>query len=174
MLLTYGVEEDSWESQPVYPKWNQPWIFIGGTDAKAETLIFWLPDVKNWLIWKESDSGNDWRWEEKGTTEDEMVGWHHQLNGREAWCAIVHGVRKSLIWLNNWTELKMGGESGWFPRFLPFLTIKWIPLGLKNLELKNPFSMPRVMAEIYTKLYKKYLNQWYFSFFQFYGNILSK
>ena len=72
-----------WEEiQPVHPERNQSWISIGRTDAEAETLILWPPDVKNWLIWKEPDAGKDWRQEEKGTTEDEMVGWHHLLNGR--------------------------------------------------------------------------------------------
>ena len=70
------------ESQPVHPKGNQSWIFIGRADAEAETLILRTPDAKNWLIWKDFDAGKDWRWE-KGTTEDEMVGWHYQLNGRE-------------------------------------------------------------------------------------------
>ena len=71
------------EIQLVHPKGNQSWMFIGRTDAEAETPILWLPDAKNWLIWKDSDAGKDWRWEEKGTTEDEMVGWHHRLNGHE-------------------------------------------------------------------------------------------
>ena len=62
---------------------NQSWIFIGRTDAEAETPILWPPDAKNWLIWKDPDAGKDWRQEEKGTTEDEMVGWHHRLNGHE-------------------------------------------------------------------------------------------
>ena len=74
---------DSKEIQPVHPKGNQSWICIGGTDAEAETPILWSPDVKNWLIWKDPDVGKDWRQEEKGTTEDEMVGWHHWLNGHE-------------------------------------------------------------------------------------------
>ena len=74
---------DCKEIQPVHPKGNQSWIFIGRTDAEAETLILWPPDVKNWLIRKDSDARNDWRWEEKGTTDDEMVGWHHRLNGHE-------------------------------------------------------------------------------------------
>jgi len=69
--------------QPVHPKGNQSWIFIGRTDFEAETPILWPPDAKNWLIWKDPDAGKDWRWEEKGTTEDEMVGWHHWLNGHE-------------------------------------------------------------------------------------------
>ena len=68
---------------PVHPKGNQFWIFIGRTDAEAETLILWPPDGKNWLIWKDPDAGKDWRQEEKGTTEDEMLGWHHRLNRHE-------------------------------------------------------------------------------------------
>ena len=68
------------EIQPVHPKWNQSWIFIGRTDAEPETLILWLPDVKNWLIWKDPD---DLGQEEKGMTEDEMVGWHHWCDERE-------------------------------------------------------------------------------------------
>ena len=70
---------DCKEIQPVHPKGNQSWILIGRTDAEAETPILWPPDVKNLLIWKDPDAGKDWRREEKGTTEDEMVGWHHQL-----------------------------------------------------------------------------------------------
>ena len=62
---------------------NQSWVFIGGTDAEVETPIFWPPDVKNWLIGKDPDAEKDWRWEEKGITEDEMVGWHHWLDGCE-------------------------------------------------------------------------------------------
>ena len=69
--------------QSVCPKGNQSWIFIGRTDAKAETPILWRPDAKNWLIGKDPDAGKDWRREEKGTMEDEMTGWHHRLNGHE-------------------------------------------------------------------------------------------
>ena len=75
---------DCKEIQPVHPKGNQSWIFIGRTDGEAETLILWPPEVKNWLIGKDPDAGKDWRQEEKGTIEDEMVGWHHWLNGRES------------------------------------------------------------------------------------------
>ena len=71
------------EIQPIYSKGNQSWIFIGRTDAEAETPILWPPDAKNWLIGKDPDSGKDWRQAEKETTEDEMVGWHHWLNGHE-------------------------------------------------------------------------------------------
>ena len=101
---------DCKEIQPIYPKGNQFWIFIGRTDAETETLILWPPHVKNWLIGKDPDAGQDWRWEEKGTTEDETVGWHHRLNGhelvmdREACHAAVHRVTKSQTQLNDWTE----------------------------------------------------------------------
>ena len=71
------------EIQPVHPKGNQSWIFIGRTDVEAETPIIWSPDAKNWLTGKDSDAGRDWGQEEKGTTEDEVVGWHHRLNGHE-------------------------------------------------------------------------------------------
>ena len=71
---------DCKEIQPVHPKRNQSWIFTGRTDVEAETPILWPPDGKNWLIWKDPDAGKEWRREEKGVTEDEMVGWHHQLN----------------------------------------------------------------------------------------------
>ena len=74
---------DSKEIQPVHPKGDQSWIFIRRIDAEAETPILWPPEAKNWLKGKDPDAGKDWRWEEKGIAEDEMVGWHHQLNGHE-------------------------------------------------------------------------------------------
>ena len=76
---------DCKEIQPVHPKGHQSWVSIGGTDAEAETPILWPPDAESWLTWKDPDAGKDWRQEEKGTTEDEMVGWHHRLNGHEFW-----------------------------------------------------------------------------------------
>ena len=115
---------DCKEIQPVHPKGNQAWIFIARTDAETETPILWPPDAKNWLIWKDPDAGKDWRQGEKGTTEDEMVGWHHRLDehefeqplgvgdGPEVWRAAVHGVAKSQTRLSNWTELK------WHRQFL--------------------------------------------------------
>ena len=74
---------DCKESKPVNPKGNQSWIFFGRTDAEDETTVLWPPDVKNWLIGKDPDTGKDWRWEEKGMTVDEIVEWHHWLTGHE-------------------------------------------------------------------------------------------
>ena len=74
---------DSKEIQPVHPKGSQSWIFTGRTDAEAETPILWPLDAKNWFIRKDPDAGKDWSWEEKGSTEGEMVEWYHQLNGHE-------------------------------------------------------------------------------------------
>ena len=108
---------DSRKVQPVHPKGNQSLIFIGRTDAKAETPILWPRHAKSWLIVKDSDAGRYWGQEEKGTTEDEMAGWHHRLDGHEfdsapeigdgqgAWRAVIHGVAKSRTRLSDWTEL---------------------------------------------------------------------
>ena len=85
MVLEKTLESplDCKEIKAVNSKGNQSWIFIGRSDAEAETPILWLPDAKNWLIWKDPDARIDWKWEEKGTTEDEVVGWYHWLDGHE-------------------------------------------------------------------------------------------
>ena len=85
MVLKKTLESplDGKEIQPVHPKGDKSWVFIGRTDAKAETPILGPPDVKSWLIGKDPDAGRDWGQEEKGMTEDEMAGWHHRLDGRE-------------------------------------------------------------------------------------------
>ena len=85
MVLENTLESplDRKEIQPVHPKGDQSWVFIGRTDAEAETSIFWPPDVKYWLIWKAPVAGKDWRREEKGSTKDEMVGWHRWLNDHD-------------------------------------------------------------------------------------------
>ena len=109
MVLEKTLESplDCKEIQPVHPKGDQSWVFFGSHDAKAETPVVWPPHAKSRLIGKDSDAGRDWGQEEKGTTEDEMAGWHHRLMdmslselqelvmGREALRAAVHGVTKS-------------------------------------------------------------------------------
>ena len=113
---------DCKEIQPVHSEGDQPWLFFGRNDAKAETPVLWPPHDKSWLIGKDSDAGRDWGQEEKGTTEDEMAGWHHGLNGLESgwtpgvgdgqksWRAVIHGVAKSWTRLSDWTELNWRGR----------------------------------------------------------------
>ena len=122
MLLNCGVGEDSWspldckEVQPVHSKGNQSWVFIGRTDAKAETPILGPPHVKSWLIGKDSDAERDWGQEEKGTTEDEMAGWHHRLDGHEfEWTLGVGDGQGGLACCDSWgrKELDMTERLNW-------------------------------------------------------------
>ena len=142
---------DCQEIQPVHPKGNQSWIFIGRTDAEAETPILWPPDAKNWLIGKYPDVGKDWRWEEKGTREDEMVGWHHWLNrhefestlgvgdGQEGLvCCIPWGLKEldTTEWLN-WTV--------WQPTGFLLPQTLHIPSCLRALACTEPFSLEHIL-----------------------------
>ena len=116
VMKTLESPLDCKEIQPVHPKGDQSWVFIGRTDVEAETPLLWPPDVKSWLIGKNPDAGKDWGQEEKGMTEDKMVGWHHWLNGHGfGWtpgvgdrqgglaCCGSWGCRET--WLRDWTEL---------------------------------------------------------------------
>ena len=104
---------DCKEIQPVHPKGNQCWIFIGRTDAEAKTPILWLPDAENWLIGKDPDAGKNWKQEDKGTTKDEMVGWHLWLNGHEFEQAPVVGGEQGSLGCCSQTGLSDCAELNW-------------------------------------------------------------
>ena len=96
---------DCKEIQPVHSKGDQPWVFFGRNDAKAETPILWPPHVNSWLIGKDSDAGRDWGQEGKGTTEDELAGWHHRLNGHEfEWTPGLGDGQGCLAWCDSWSH----------------------------------------------------------------------
>ena len=132
---------DCKEIQPLHPEGDQPWVFIGRTDVEAETAIFWPPDAESWLIWRDPVVGKDWR-QEKGTTEDDMVGWHHQLDGHGfGWTLGVgdgqgglaccsYGVERSLTQLSDWTELTSHKGLG----LLCWLSV----LGNMGLQIQGP------------------------------------
>ena len=108
---------DCKEIQSVNPKGNQSWVFIGRTDAKPEAPILWPPDVKNWFIGKDPDAGKDWRQEEKGKTEDEMVGWNHWLDGHEFEQALrVGDGQRSVLCCSPWVhkELTTTALLNWY------------------------------------------------------------
>ena len=128
---TLASSLDCKEIQPVHPKGYQSWVFIGRTDAEAETPILWPPHAKSWLIGKDSDDGRDWGQEEKGTREDEMAGWHHQLDAHESeWipgigdgqgglaCCSSWGRKDSDMTVRlNWTEVAL---------FTPLISVKML------------------------------------------------
>ena len=114
------------EIQPVHPKGNQSWVFIGRTDAKAETPILWPPHAKSWLIGKDSDAGRDWGQEEKGMTEDEMAGWHHRLNGHEfEWTLGVGNGQGGLACYDSWGRKESDMTEG----------LNWTELTLNSLHV---------------------------------------
>ena len=129
---------DCKEIQPVHSEGDQSWVFIGRTDAKAETPILWPPHAKSWLIGKDSDGGRDWRQEEKGATEDEMAGWHHQLDGHKSeWTPGVGDGQGSLACCNSW-----GGKESDMTEWLNWTdSVFWNSFYFKlNINLKKFLS----------------------------------
>ena len=113
---------DCKEIQPVHPKGDQSWVFIGMTDVEAETPILWPPDGKSWLFWKDPDAGKDWGQEEKGMTEDEMVGWHHWLDGHGfGWTLGVGDVQGGLACCGSWGCKKLDTTE-----WLNWAKLKWL------------------------------------------------
>ena len=147
---------DCKEIQPVHPKGNQSWIFIRRTDA--ETPILWPPDAKSWLIRKDPDAGKDWRQEEKGTTEDEMVGWHHQLNGHEFEQALgVGDGQGSLACYSPWgrKELNTTEQLNWTKTFFfPLAFTQIFIVILKYLILWPKFCEIRKKLEFHIWTHK--------------------
>ena len=156
------------EIQPVHPKGNQSWVFIGRTDVEAETPILWPPDAKSWLIWKDPDAGKDWGQEEKGMTEVEMVGWHHQLHGDEfGWTLGVDDGQGGLVCCGPWgceesdtTERLNCTELNWTSGVIPGMAFLgngihgaspwfWKGYGViyhLSRHLKGIFKMPTVCS----------------------------
>ena len=143
MVLEKNLETplDCKEIQLVHSKGDQSWVFFGRNDAKAESPVLWPPHAKSWLIGKDSDAGRDCGQEEKGTTEDEMAGWHHRLNGRESeWTPGAGDGQGDLACCNswghkesdtteqlNWTEWSVFGYQAW-----PEALFVWPPLGVDD------------------------------------------
>jgi len=111
---TFESPLDCKEIQPVHPKGNRSWIFTERTDAEGQTPILWPPDAKNWLIWKDPDAGQDWR-REKGMTEDEMVGWHHWLDGHEFEQALGVGDGQQSLALKGCCWIMRRHRDSWPP-----------------------------------------------------------
>ena len=127
------VPLDCREIQPVHPKEDKSWVFIGRTDVEAETPVFWPPDEKSWLIWKDTDAGKDWGQEEKGTTEDEMVGWHHQLNGHGfGWTPGVGDGQGGLVCCGSWGRRVRHDWATELHWTFSEVVFKWVLWGLSN------------------------------------------
>ena len=142
---------DCKEIQPVNPKGNQSQIFIGRTGAEAETPVLWPPHVKSWLIGKDSDAGRDWGQEEKGTTEDEMAGWHHWLDGHESeWTPGVSDGQGGLVCCDSWgrKELDMAEWLNW-------LTTTWVDFNYAGIGCRNlQFCWQKMVDSVVNELWK--------------------
>ena len=141
---------DCKEIQPVHPKGEQSWLFIGRTDIEAETPILWPPDAKSWLIGKDPDAGKDWG--EKGTTEDEMVGWHHQLNGHGfGWTPGVGDGQGGLVCCDSWSCK----ESDMTER------LNWTELRLETVNILAKLRIISIEKQLWVQ------NKWWVSYLVF-------
>ena len=163
---------DCKEIQPVHPKGDQSWVFIGRTDVEAETPTLWPPDAKSWLIGKDPDAGKDWGQEEKGTTEDEMVGWHHRLNRHGfGWTPAVGDGQGGLVCCGSWgcresdtTERLNWTELESIHRFLFlqfYLKCHWFMVNF-IITIRSPPSFPSFVLSFLSYLFSPFL----FSFIQ--------
>ena len=131
------------QMQPLHSKWDQAWDFFGRNDAKAETVVLWPPHAKSWLIGKHSDAGRDWGQEEKGTTEDEMAGWHHRLHGRASeWTPGVGDGQGGLACCDSW-GCKESDTTEWLN------WTDWTVLSLPPTHLVNSM-MSKVLSILFT------------------------
>ena len=135
---TVEIPLDCKEIQPVYSKGDQPWMFFGRNDAKAETPVLWPPHAKGWLIGKDFDAGRDWGQEEKGATEDEMAGWHHWLDGRESeWTPGVGDGQGGLVCCDSWGRKESDTTE----------QLKWTELKYTNIPSLS--SLPPIPLAIF-------------------------
>ena len=156
MLLNCGVGEDSWESLGLqgdptsHSEGDQLWDFFGRTDAKAETPVIWLPHAKSWLIGKDPDAGRDWGREEKGTTEDEMAGWHHWLDGRNSeWTPGVGDGQGGLVSCDSWGR-KESDTTEW----LNWTELKREYLGIRKWDIGKPDESLKYIFQVSLFLYQ--------------------
>ena len=139
VLKTLKTLLDCKEIKPANPEGNQSWIFIGTIDAEAEALILWSPDAKSWLIGKDPDAGQYWRQEEKGTTEDKMVGWHHWLNGHEFEQTLGDGEGQGSLACCRSQDWKESDMTEWLNKTASKSLQKWWGLGESDEVLAWPF-----------------------------------
>ena len=163
---------DCKEIKPVNPKGNQSWIFIGRTDAEAETPILWPPVEKSWLNGKDLDAGKDWRLKKKMVAEDKMVVYHHQfmdmnfgklqeiVRDRKAWHAAVHGVTKGQIWMSNWTSTTEKFTDQW--KFLfSFHMLKLYTINADKKSLASRRTVPvRFIFCVWEMLVWEFIGGW--------------
>ena len=152
MVLEKTLESplDCKEIQPVHPKGDQSWVFIGRTDAEDETPILWPPDAKSWLIGKDPDAGKDWGQEEKGMTEYKMIGWHHRLNGHGfGWTPAVGDGQGGLVSCNSWDhkESDRTEQLNW----LSYIKYRYWRRVILCTERNTPHSVSKCLKSSFTE-----------------------